>query len=316
MPSPTLKQQQPPPPPPPPPLLPHQLSYHIHIQQPTQPQQQNSFYNTKNKKLSTKLKSSSLDNEIFLQNRKNNSQNTMDWLLSPHGCATIPRAGSTSSLASTVTASNYQEYKAEIINQGKCLCGQYIRARLRRAGVLNRKATQRLRTILEPSSAVVYEVFPALNSMGEELERMHPRVYTNVSRQLSRAPYGELVDGDAAPMLLNLVAKDLFRSNITWGKIISIFAVCGGFAIDCVRQGHYEYLQLLVDGIAEIIEDDLVPWLVDHGGWLGLQQHIRPHVRRFSFLGLLTLFVAVSSGVYVVTNVAKHIGCHLYSLLF
>ncbi|XP_054739413.1 uncharacterized protein LOC129245339 [Anastrepha obliqua] len=313
MPSPTLKQQQPPPPPPPiPPLIQHQFSY------PNQHQPQNqqkNYYHAKNK-LSSKLKSSSLDNDIFLQNRKNNSQSGSDWLLPPHGCATIPRAGSTSSLASTVTANNYQEYKAEIINQGKCLCGQYIRARLRRAGVLNRKATQRLRTILEPSSAVVYEVFPALNSMGEELERMHPRVYTNVSRQLSRAPYGELVDGDTAPMLLNLVAKDLFRSNITWGKIISIFAVCGGFAIDCVRQGHYEYLQLLVDGIAEIIEDDLVPWLVDHGGWLGLQQHIRPHVGRFSFLGLLTLFVAVSSGVYVVTNVAKHIGCHLYSLLF
>ncbi|XP_039955025.1 bcl-2-related ovarian killer protein homolog B [Bactrocera tryoni] len=311
MPSPNLKLQQTPPPPPPPALFQQQLSYPNHHQ----PQQQKGYY-TKNKKLSTKLKSSSLDNDIFLQNRKNNNQSSSDWLLPPHGCATIPRAASTNSLASTVTASNYQEYKAEIINQGKCLCGQYIRARLRRAGVLNRKATQRLRTILEPTSAVVYEVFPALNSMGEELERMHPRVYTNISRQLSRAPYGELVDGDTAPMLLNLVAKDLFRSNITWGKIISIFAVCGGFAIDCVRQGHYEYLQLLVDGIAEIIEDDLVPWLVDHGGWLGLQQHIRPHVGHFSFLGLLTLFVAVSSGVYVVTNVAKHIGCHLYSLLF
>lgn len=50
--------------------------------------------------------------------------------------------------------------------QGKCLCGQYIRARLRRAGVLNRKVTQRLRNILEPSSHVVYEVFPALNTVS------------------------------------------------------------------------------------------------------------------------------------------------------
>ncbi|XP_067626760.1 bcl-2-related ovarian killer protein homolog B [Eurosta solidaginis] len=307
MPSPSLKQQQPAPS-----LL--QQSQHSYSEH---QQQQKSYYHTKNKKLSSRLKSSSLDNDIFLPKRKNNNQNPSDWLLPSYGCATIPRAASTSSLASsTVTASNYQDYKADLINQGKCLCGQYIRARLRRAGVLNRKAIQRLRTILEPSSAIVYEVFPALNSMGEELERMHPRVYTNISRQLSRAPYGELVDGDTAPMLLNLVAKDLFRSNITWGKIISIFAVCGGFAIDCVRQGHYEYLQFLVDGIAEIIEDDLVPWLVDHGGWLGLQQHIRPHVGRFSFLGLLTLFVALSSGVYILINAVRHIGGHLYSLLF
>lgn len=28
--------------------------------------------------------------------------------------------------------------------------------------------------------------------MGEELERMHPRIYSNVSRQLSRVAFGEL----------------------------------------------------------------------------------------------------------------------------
>ncbi|XP_037940999.1 uncharacterized protein LOC119673953 [Teleopsis dalmanni] len=260
-------------------------------------------------RLRPKTKSASLDQDRFLQNRKSS-----EWKL--HAQTSLTRAPSTSSLASTVTAGNYQEYKMEIINQGKCLCGQYIRARLRRAGVLNRKATQRLRSILEPSSDIVYEVFPALNSMGEELERMHPRVYTNVSRQLSRAPFGELEDSDTAPMLLNLVAKDLFRSSVTWGKIISIFAVCGGFAIDCVRQGHYDYLQYLVDGMAEIIEDDLAYWLADNGGWLGLQRHIRPQVGQFTFLGWLSLFVAVSSGVYVISNFIKHIGCHLYSLLF
>ncbi|KAH8398211.1 hypothetical protein KR222_002870 [Zaprionus bogoriensis] len=284
-----------------------------------------------------KLKSPSLDHEIFrAENRRSTiaTANT-DWkalrgpLNGRHGAASsrvagasgatgnMTRAASTSSLASsTRTMTNYQEYKLEIINQGKCLCGQYIRARLRRAGVLNRKVTQRLRNILEPSSYVVYEVFPALNTMGEELERMHPRVYTNVSRQLSRAPFGELEDSDMAPMLLNLVAKDLFRTSITWGKIISIFSVCGGFAIDCVRQGHYDYLQCLIDGLAEILEDDLVYWLIDNGGWLGLQQHIRPQADEFTFLGWLTLFVSVSAGAYVVSNVCKRIGCQLYSLLF
>ncbi|KAH8280225.1 hypothetical protein KR018_000088 [Drosophila ironensis] len=289
-----------------------------------------------------KFKSSSLDHEIYKANRRgtiataasdwkalrggglgsaagpSNGRNSLHPGAGGLGLAAMTRAASTSSLASsTRTTTNYQEYKMEIINQGKCLCGQYIRARLRRAGVLNRKVTQRLRNILDPgSSNVVYEVFPALNSMGEELERMHPRVYTNISRQLSRAPFGELEDGDMAPMLLNLVAKDLFRSSITWGKIISIFAVCGGFAIDCVRQGHYDYLQTLVDGLAEIIEDDLVYWLMDNGGWLGLQQHIRPRVGEFTFLGWLTLFVTISAGAYMVSNVCRRIGCQLYSLIF
>ena len=155
--------------------------------------------------------------------------------------------------------------------------------------------------------------------MGEELERMHPRIYSNVSRQLSRAPFGELEDSDTAPMLLNLVAKDLFRNpnHITWSKITSIFAVCGGFAIDCVRQGQYDFIQCLIDGIAEIIEDDLVPWIVDQGGWCGLQEHVRPEFGgQWSFLGWLTLFVTLSSGIYIISSFCKHIGCHLYSLLF
>lgn len=207
--------------------------------------------------------------------------------------------------------------KNELISQGKCLCVQYIRARLRRAGVLNRKVIQRLRSAnFEPTSNVVYEVFPALNSMGEELERMHPRIYTNVSRQLSRTPFG-LEDCDTAPMLLNLVAKELLKNNnITWGKIISIFAVCGGFALDCVRQGHYDFLQYLIDGMSEIIEEDLIYWLSDNGGWYGLQQHIRPNEQQFSLLGLLTVFVIFNLIVYFISNLMKQIGYHLYSMLF
>lgn len=56
---------------------------------------------------------------------------------------------------------------------------------------------------------------------------MHPRVYMNISRHLSRAPFGELEEAHTAPYLLNAVAKDLFKSGINWAKIISIFTVSG-----------------------------------------------------------------------------------------
>lgn len=51
-----------------------------------------------------------------------------------------------------------------LFNQGKCLCGQYIRARLKRAGCLNRKVTQRLRTMVDTSATIATrDIFPALN---------------------------------------------------------------------------------------------------------------------------------------------------------
>lgn len=152
--------------------------------------------------------------------------------------------------------------------------------------------------------------------MSEELEKMHPRIYTNVSRQLSPAPFGELEYRETAPIILNIIAKDLFKANITWSKVVSIFAVCGGFAVDCVKQQHYDYLQFLVEAMADIIEDDLSQWLRFNDGWAGLLTHIKPSQRQISFLGWLTIFVSLSTFIYFLINVFKLLGCHVYSVVF
>lgn len=53
----------------------------------------------------------------------------------------------------------------DIVMQGKCLCGQYIRSRLKRSGIFNKKlGLQRIRSIIgTPAAHVIREVFPALN---------------------------------------------------------------------------------------------------------------------------------------------------------
>lgn len=97
---------------------------------------------------------------------------------------------------------------------------------------------------------------------------MHPRIYTGVARQISRSPGGDFSSGETVAILINAVARDLFRVDITWGKIISLFAVAGGLAVDCVRQGHPDYLPKLVQGVSDVIEDELVPWINENGGWV------------------------------------------------
>lgn len=56
----------------------------------------------------------------------------------------------------------------EIIAQGKCLCGQYIRSRLKRTGIYNKKlGLHRMRSFIgTPSIHVVREVYPALNCVS------------------------------------------------------------------------------------------------------------------------------------------------------
>lgn len=119
---------------------------------------------------------------------------------------------------------------------------------------------------------------------------MHPRVYMNVSRQLSRAPFGELEEAHTAPYLLNAVSKDLLKTGVSWAKIVSIFAVSGGLAVDIVRQGRYDFLPRLIESTGDIVEDDLVPYLLANGGWSGLLEHIRIRPTYFHFHKPLTVY--------------------------
>ncbi|XP_049540246.1 bcl-2-related ovarian killer protein-like [Anopheles darlingi] len=218
----------------------------------------------------------------------------------------------------------------DVIQQGKRLCGEYIRARLKRSGLLNRKILQRLRNSIVPDGAsagigsvgggsgmmliaggggaVVREAFPILHGMGIELERMHPRLYTNVSRQISNEPWGELTEPDTVGYLLHIVAKDLFKTGVTWGKVISLFAIAGGLAVDCVRQDHTDYLQQLIEGTTDVIEEDLAGWLVERGGWLGLQDHVYPQPAEITLTGWLTITIITLALLYLVSLFLKLIG--------
>ncbi|XP_026286881.1 bcl-2-related ovarian killer protein-like isoform X2 [Frankliniella occidentalis] len=169
----------------------------------------------------------------------------------------------------------------EIVGQGKALCGQYIRSRLKRAGLFDRKCgLQRLRSAAAlnapqglsagAAGGVLREVFSELNAVGLELERRHPKVYTGVARQAAAGP---IVSDKTAASALTAVGRDLLKHDVTWGKVISLYAVAGALAVDCVRQGHPEYLHALVAAVGQLLEDDLAPWIADNGGWVALVQH-------------------------------------------
>lgn len=74
----------------------------------------------------------------------------------------------------------------DIVNQAKSLCGQYMRSRLKRSGLFNRKlGLQRLRSVVNlPGGLLVCEVFAQLQAIGLELERLHPKLYTGICRQV------------------------------------------------------------------------------------------------------------------------------------
>lgn len=57
--------------------------------------------------------------------------------------------------------------------------------------------------------------------MGEELQRMHPKLFSGVARQLFRSTGGELQSIDEVVVTLATVSRELFRTEITWSKVNS-----------------------------------------------------------------------------------------------
>lgn len=145
---------------------------------------------------------------------------------------------------------------------------------------------------------------------------MHPRTYSNISRQVSRSTGGEFQTVDTAPLIISAIARYLFKSDITWSKIISLYALTGGIAVDCVRQGHPEYLPKLVEGLGEVIEDELVPWINDNGGWLGLNSHVKMTSTEFQPLEWGIWIVGCIFGFCFIIFILKIIGYQIFPCLF
>ncbi|XP_040204818.1 bcl-2-related ovarian killer protein [Rana temporaria] len=148
----------------------------------------------------------------------------------------------------------------ELVAQGKALCRDFIQARLQRAGLGWNKPEHGI------SSSVggrMVEVSATFLRLGDELEYMRPAVYRNIARQLNISLSSETVLSDA----LLAVASEIFTAGITWGKVVSLYAVAAGLAMDCVKHSQPALVLTIVDCVGEFIRTTLVTWLKRRGGW-------------------------------------------------
>uniref|UniRef100_A0A8B9JLB5 Bcl-2-related ovarian killer protein homolog B-like n=1 Tax=Astyanax mexicanus TaxID=7994 RepID=A0A8B9JLB5_ASTMX len=149
----------------------------------------------------------------------------------------------------------------ELVFQSKILCRDFIYSRITREG-LNWSKVESSLPVPVPDGALG-DVSMVLLKLGDELEYMRPYIYRNVAKQLSISVSVESVVSDA----FLSVATEILSLGITWGKVVAIFAVAGGLAVDCVRQGHPAMILTIVDSLGEFVRKSLVPWLKRRGGW-------------------------------------------------
>uniref|UniRef100_A0A8D3CMF0 BCL2 family apoptosis regulator BOK a n=1 Tax=Scophthalmus maximus TaxID=52904 RepID=A0A8D3CMF0_SCOMX len=163
----------------------------------------------------------------------------------------------------------------ELVSQAKALCRDYIHSRLNRAGVGWSNPDHGLAA----SGGTLGEISSVLLWLGDELEYLRPNVYRNVARQLNITVASESVVSDA----FLAVAADIFSTDgwsrrslcmhwtcITWGKVVSLYAVAGALAVDCVRHGHPAMVHTIVDCMGEFVRKSLASWIKRKGGWVDM----------------------------------------------
>lgn len=182
----------------------------------------------------------------------------------------------------------------EVVDQAKNLCGRYLRTKLKSCAVANKKlGLQRLRSVSRLTTgtqSIVSAVDVQLKLLCAQLERGHPKLYHSV---LGNVGLHTLSNQSSVDNLLQNVAREIFRHDITWGRIVSLFAVTGALASDCVRLGHPEYVLTLVESLGTFVDRDLASWIVQQGGWVVLLSSCGKQAWDWPSLLILTALVTV-----------------------
>nr|XP_057924886.1 bcl-2-related ovarian killer protein homolog B [Doryrhamphus excisus] len=150
----------------------------------------------------------------------------------------------------------------ELVSQSKALCRDYLVSRLNQNGLGWSKSELNL----QPSNSALTEVSFVLLCLGDELECILPSLYRNVARQLNISVAMENMVSDA----FIGVATEIFSTGITWGKVVSMYAVAGALAVDCVRQGYVSTVHIIVDSLGQFVRKYLTHWLKRRGGWVDM----------------------------------------------
>ncbi|XP_012996102.1 bcl-2-related ovarian killer protein homolog A isoform X1 [Esox lucius] len=160
--------------------------------------------------------------------------------------------------AGVMEAFDYSPSDKELVFQAKALCRDYIHSRLNLYGLGSSKTQV---------DSTPCEVSAVLLCLGDELECMRPSVYRNVAKQLNISVAMETTVSDA----FVAVATEIFSAGITWGKVVSMYAVAGALAVDCVRQNQPATVQTIVDSLGHFVRKNLAHWLKKRGGWADIK---------------------------------------------
>lgn len=124
-----------------------------------------------------------------------------------------------------------------------------------------------MRSSLMPTDAlIVADVYPALIVLGTELEKLQSNLFIKIARQAGSRKFSS---EQIIIEVITDVSREMFRTGeMTWSKIVALYAIAGGIAVDCVHQDKAEFIPAIQRAMTNVLGEYLAIWIQANGGWV------------------------------------------------
>ena len=149
---------------------------------------------------------------------------------------------------------------ADILEQAKQICNEYVEAKLERDGIKNRS----LSVAFSNSHQEASQVSNRVQEVGELLELCYPRLYSDISSRVN-VPFSS---ENAVHEVFNNVSSEILSDGLNWARIVALYAFAGGLVAECCKEGRNSFVLDIGNWMYEFAALYMVDWIKSRGGWV------------------------------------------------
>ncbi|XP_048464145.1 uncharacterized protein LOC125481026 [Rhincodon typus] len=128
----------------------------------------------------------------------------------------------------------------------------------------------------------------ALLDAAEEFELRYRRAFSDLSAQLRVTP-------DTAYRRFEQVVGELFRDGVNWGRLVAFFCFGAALSVESAEKEMGALVPRIADWMSTYLENNLDPWIRQHGGWVRALSSFMRQVPTLQSLGIYTVYLIPNS---------------------
>lgn len=121
--------------------------------------------------------------------------------------------------------------------------------------------SNKLSTTNKDSQSSRCDFYSAFIDLCNELKEQHFAVFNDLITSLS------LTEENARSVFMQ-ISKMIYEDAINWGRIFTLYAFAGTFAVHFGKKGETELVGEIPYWIADVFQNYLSDWIIEHGGWV------------------------------------------------